>query len=325
MPEDDDDRRGLAEAQVESDLASKSDSSSFAGPLPSSVTLLNTVISVVALAGVVIHARWPSLKIDSVSVALLVAAVLPWLGLIMTHVKVGNLVEADFRRFEQRIERKVEMRVQRTESKVERVDGAVEGTSGGFNDAARIVGVDEAVEDRDGKLPPNEFKAPPTSGAVNLETPWERLENLVQEYNKIRATMSPGFRRTSAMTEVVQKMIQLAPELPDFDWSKNLESSDRGWRLAAYGYLYTLPRVDAVGPLVDSFTRVEDKPFGQYWGLKALNQALDKIDAETAKRIEPTLDAYATRLQPGTDRHVLVSQLLSAIRTRIRPGRAQVS
>ncbi len=144
--------------------------------------------------------------------------------------------------------------------------------------------------------------------------PEEELQHWIARYNEIRETQRSGYERTAAMTEVVQAMRKLASILPSFDWKQSLQSKDRGVRLAAYAYLFERPNCDAASPLVGTLTGgLEDKPFGQYWALKALRPVLDKCDSAKRQDVEPALRAFASRLGPGTDRQRELTRLLESM------------
>jgi hypothetical protein len=160
--------------------------------------------------------------------------------------------------------------------------------------------------------------APQPEVTAMPERPEQQLDNLTQQYNEIRATQFASSQRTLAMTRVIREMIRLAPQLHSFDWQSGLKSGDSGVRLAAYAFLYVRPTLEAVEALVRATTQVEDKPFGQYWALQALNQAKDKLDCDTARRIEPILSNFLASLGSRTDRYNLLKPLLGEIRDIIK-------
>ena len=72
-----------------------------------------------------------------------------------------------------------------------------------------------------------------------------------------------------------------------------------------------------MAPLVHIVTDgVEDKPFGQFWALEALQQTLERNASDPAvlKEIEPKLGAYLSRLPVGTDRWRVVREIVEVIR-----------
>lgn len=82
-----------------------------------------TVSIAVAAAAVlvaVLHAVWPELKIDAVTVVLLVVATLPWLSPMLRSIKLGG-VELEFREFRQQVKQELEKRDQHVEEISKRV------------------------------------------------------------------------------------------------------------------------------------------------------------------------------------------------------------
>jgi hypothetical protein len=156
---------------------------------------------------------------------------------------------------------------------------------------------------------------PSTTSSVRAQ---ERLDELIKRYNEIRSSQSAGPQRTADMTRVVLDMIQLADKLPNFNWQQNLESRDRGARLAAYSHLYGRPTEGAAIPLIRALTLVEDKPFGQYWALKSLEQQPSPSDCQSAQYIERTLGTFISSLLPGTDRYAVATRYRHTIGEVVR-------
>lgn len=261
-----------------------------------SAITLSAVITVTALAGVIVHLADPKLKVDSIVVALLVIAIIPWLGLIFKSVEIPGLFKGEFQDLTRRVER--------DSARIDKVENAV----------------DNEVEDLGGALQEARKAAPahPTVVVMPGQDPKRRLEDLIKEYNHIREEQPAGNPRTVAMTAVVQEMIDLAPQLQDFDWATSLKSTDRGVRLAAYAFLYAFPRREAVDSLVHTAVYVEDKPFAQYWALLALERATDQLDCDTARRVKPILESFLRSLRPGTDRYRVLRRLLPNVEEVIR-------
>jgi hypothetical protein len=136
-----------------------------------------------------------------------------------------------------------------------------------------------------------------------------KIRELAGEYNRIRWTMSSGPARTAAMEDVVRRMRSAWQSIKDVDVTLYLVSEDRGLRLAGFAYLYENPDPGQIPKLVDVLLK-EDKPFGQYWALQALEKQLDAhpepLDHDTRARLESLL----SRLGPGTDRARLLRPLL---------------
>lgn len=147
--------------------------------------------------------------------------------------------------------------------------------------------------------------------AEKAERSSDPIRQLADEYNQIRLTMPSGQQRTIAMTRVVTKMITALRDVRDFDVPAHLESNDRGLRLAAYAFLYAYPQPRWSTALAESVLEKEDKPFGQYWGLRALRSQCDQdasaLDANTRRRLQ----AWLEKLPTGSDRANELRAILS--------------
>ncbi|MGW7824693.1 hypothetical protein ACWGLF_43095 [Streptomyces puniciscabiei] len=140
--------------------------------------------------------------------------------------------------------------------------------------------------------------------------PTDPVDLLAAKYNKIRWTMPSGRARTRAMSEVVEEMLLQLDGARNFDVKSHLESPDRGLRLAAAAYLYANPDPAWVRPLARQAVR-EDKPYNEYWALKALRRVLrghcDQLDQETRDLLRNRMN----QMPPGTDRAEQIRTLLS--------------
>lgn len=244
---------------------------------------VSAIISVVALILAGVRLKWPDIKIDSITLGLMIIAVLPWLAPLFKSVKIPGGWEFVF---------KEAMEAKQTANEAK---GAAEST-------AKRVELASA-----GNLP-NVV----ASTADPMRSKEDELQLLVDKYNEIRETQRSGSARTAAMTDVFRQMIGLAPELKQFNVKKHLEAKNRGMRLASYAYLYALPNFALLDDLVISVIEVEDKPFGQYWGLEAVakvigNRKLGDLNPLTVEKLQ---NALLTRLHSGTDRHFLLSRIL---------------
>jgi hypothetical protein len=243
------------------------------------------------------------MQVDSIVVALLVIAIIPWLGLIFKSVEIPGLFKGEFQEMARTVHSHSK-EIDRNSEKIDTVETAIANE----------------IEDSRGTLQEASNAAPahPPVNFVPGQDPKQRLEALIKKYNDIRDTQPAGSARTLAMTAVIQEMIKLAPQNQDFDWWTSLNSSNRGARLAAYALLYARPKLEAVDALVHTIIHVEDKPFGQYWALLALEKATDKLDCETARRIKPILESsFLSSLPPGTDRYGVLQRLLHEVEVLI--------
>jgi hypothetical protein len=140
--------------------------------------------------------------------------------------------------------------------------------------------------------------------------PDNRITELAREYNRTRLTMPRGDARTTVMTSIVNQMISAFKDVPDFDIPSYLDSTDRGLRLAAYAYLYTYPDPSWTKALARTLLEREDKPFGQYWALRALQKQSDRDPAEIDSDTKRKLQDFLNELPPGSDRAIRLQKLL---------------
>lgn len=135
------------------------------------------------------------------------------------------------------------------------------------------------------------------------------IRSLAEEYNRTRLTMPSGHERTRVMEGIVNKMIAHFRDDPELDIRESLQSPDRGLRLAGFAYLYARPEPRRTSELVDALVDREDKPFGQYWALRALRaQCQEDPSALTSEARRRLTDE--TRFPPGTDRANQLQRLL---------------
>jgi hypothetical protein len=245
--------------------------------------ILRVIISIVALAAIASHLLWPALVIDGITLGLLILAALPWLAPLIKSIEVPGIGKVELQ----------EIKQQAQEAK----GAALSATQ---KAELALAGASPEVESY------TKVSAPRSAE--------QELENLVEKYNTIRATQPSGDARTSAMTGVVSKMIRLFPRLKSFDVETPLKERNRGKRLSAYAYLYANPDIAQLENLVNSVTQIEDKPFGQYWGIQAIGKVLGsrgnrEVNRETLYRLRQ----FLSKLQPGTDRHYELTRILSGI------------
>lgn len=66
--------------------------------------------------------------------------------------------------------------------------------------------------------------------------------------------------------------------------------------------------------LVFSVTQIEDKPFGQYWGLQSIGKVIGSRNGQKiSTRIVQQLREFLAKLQPGTDRYYELSRTLKEL------------
>ncbi len=237
---------------------------------------LKIIVSVLGILAAIVHAWKPELRVDSVTIILLVIAALPWAQPLIKSIELLG----------------VKLELQELQDKVAEAKGAAES-------ATRQVGLALAASSQ---VP--QTAAADERGAAN------EINSLAKEYNNIRATQSSGDARTDAMTRVVSRMVEVARRTQSFDLVTALAGKDRGVRLFAYAFLYERPDGAFLLPLVDSVTRIEDKPFGQYWGLQTLKKVLPLAPADKQRGAKESLRAFSERIPLGTDRDYELRQLL---------------
>lgn len=234
------------------------------------------------LAGV--HVWRPEVRIDSITVVLLVIVALPWLQPLIKSIELLG-VKLELQEFK--------LELQELRNKAAEAQGAAES-------ATQQAGL--ALASSAG--PPAD---PPGEGAG---ADADAIKSLAEEYNRIRDKQQAGNARTRAMTAVVQQMIDLAARAMLFDATTALRDANRGVRLFAYAYLYRRPDSGMLLPLIDSVTVVEDRPFGQYWGLQAIACVLAEAPRELLPQVRMRLLTFAAKLPAGTDRAYEVKKLL---------------
>ena len=236
-----------------------------------------------ALAAAILHVLVPTFVPDAITAGFLALALVPWLAPLIKSVEIPGVGKVELQ----------EVRREALEAK------------GAALSAERKA--DFAVAD----------VADTASGVRPVQAAsMPALDALAAEYNQIRATQESGAARTALMTTVVRRMIEASRSLDTLDVVSYLGSKDRGKRLAAFAWLYSRQRPDTglLDALVNSIVNIEDRPFGQYWGLQALSRLLGRTDrqhlsAETISRLRRLLG----KLRPGTDRHYELSRILESI------------
>ena len=241
------------------------------------VNATRIALSTVAVALAVAHVVWPGLKIDTITITLLLVAALPWLQTLFASISTP-LFSVQFRELKRR---------------VETLDGKVESSS-------RLM---TAYEARD--------RARRSDRASNVDA---TMTDLTQQYNDVRANMKSGPARTDVMTGLVGQMLAAIEAGASVDIDRGLHSADRGERLTAYAALYADPDPTKAAALANSLIQFEDSPFGQYWALQSLRRIVETSPANTID--DETIDellAYAKTLPPGSDRAYEVNRLLRVV------------
>jgi hypothetical protein len=244
------------------------------------------VFTAVALSVAAAHLLWPHLAIDAVTVGLLIIALLPWASSFLHSVEALG-VKAELRQQEQQIQ----------EAK-----GAAESANRRAEFAEQYSAARESTAAEAGL---DARSSPPHTDAEEV------FAELAREYNEVRERMRSGSGRTAVMTRIVSRMAALAPDLAHFDVEHALGAKDPGSRLSAYAYLYACPNFGYAEALVDTVTS-EDKPFNEYWGIRAIGRVLGSRpqDANIDMTVTKLRKHLENRLRPGTDRYYELSRIL---------------
>lgn len=255
--------------------------------------MLSIIVTVSALIIALVHLLLPTAKIDGVTLGLLALAALPWLSPFIKSVEIPGVGKIELQEVKEQVK---EVR--------EQVRDAVGGAASAVHKAELALAGASAA---------GGVVAPSVNGT---ELGTQDVLALAEEYKHIRDKQPSGPARTSAMTSVVQRMISLAPTLNAFDVESYLKDADMGKRLFAYVYLYTRPDFHQLARLVESVCRIEDKAFGHYWGIQAIERV---IGARGSVKVDPAivqkLKDFLSQLGPGTDRYYELDHLLRSLKT----------
>jgi len=243
---------------------------------------LRIVVSFFAVLLAAVHVWKPEIRIDSITIVLLVVCTLPW---VQPLVKVVELLG-------------VKIELQEMQKQVDEAKGAASSASQKAGLAISAFGVSQTHSSSDAVL-----------ATVSDEA---TIEELSEEYDNIRATQPSGGARTAEMTSVVRKMMELSQRTRSFDVFKALESRSGGKRLYGYAHIYVWPTSDYLGILVKTITSLEDTPFGQYWGLQALSHVVTKA-SNIHLELKERLRAFGNRLPRGSDREYELNRILKVI------------
>jgi hypothetical protein len=245
--------------------------------------LTRLMVTAVALAAVAGHLIWSNLKLDGAVVAMLLIALLPWLGSVFDSLELPGGWKLKYREIQQQLEQ--------THTQSQQAIGAAVSAS-----------------------QKADFALAASEPATGTGTASDQFNELVAKYNLVRATQQSSHARTKTLTQIVAQLVALAREIPDYPWQEAVSSDDRGRRVAAYAWLYARPNADACRLLARTLTSVrEDTDFGQYWNLQALQRCLQLADPDTAATLKPELERFLPSLPPNNPRHHELSDLLQQL------------
>lgn len=207
-------------------------------------------VTCAAMGAALAHLIWPGLKIDTISVALFGAAVVPWLGDLFKSIELPGGTKFEFAELTERVEA-AEETATRLSLKVD--DAAV---------TARVA------------------LAAGTAGWEETDdsSAREAVERLSKEYVEVRNSMPSGSARTLRQERLFAELVKATSQVRDLDVEAMLRSENAGARLAACARLFSMPEPAQLDSLIDTALR-EKLPFNQYWELKAIGRLVDEQGA----------------------------------------------
>jgi hypothetical protein len=246
---------------------------------------LRISITAGALVAIVLRIAFPTLfeRIDSISVALILIAAIPWLSPIISKISIPGLIETELRELKQDVrEAKDEV-------------ASVSKIAFRSQDIALLSGAERRFEiaNRDGSV--------------------QRLVELAKEYAAVRGSMPSGPARTAAMDKLFGQMLQEAGRL-EGNWPQHneaLRSKEAGEQLGAIAYAFAFPAAVDFSGLIES-VEIARQPFVQYWGLRAIQRAVDVGVGYSLKDAE-RLRILASAFRPGTDRFLIANSISRAL------------
>ncbi|GAA4605215.1 hypothetical protein BJY16_005300 [Actinoplanes octamycinicus] len=120
------------------------------GGTPRDVVVFGVVISALSVGLAIVHLIWPGLRIDAVTLALLVVAVVPWLGRIFASVELPGGWKLEYREFKRTVERELtekQQQVRDLSQRIDRVEQFVFTGDAAPERATRLRGVLEAFQE----------------------------------------------------------------------------------------------------------------------------------------------------------------------------------
>jgi hypothetical protein len=236
---------------------------------------ISMAVSALAALGIAVHLIWPDLKIDLVTVALLVLGCLPWLRGIVRSISLPGGASIEMRNYH---------RARAIAREEERQT----------NEAVRAVG--SAADAR--------------SASERIQ----EIGQLAERYETVRRDMSSGRERTRAMGEIARQILSLLPA-SGLDVSAGLLNPGAGRRLVAYLSLMARPDAAHGEELIETLTEREGIPYNQSWALRALGLILDRSGPDwVSPRSVALLAGMRDGLRPGSDRQVMLAEVVDRLR-----------
>jgi hypothetical protein len=255
---------------------------------------LGGAVSVVALLAAGTHLVWPGLKIDAITVLLIVVALVPWLGELLESIELPGGWKVKYRDLQERQDA-----LERTTAQADLRATEASSTAQAAFGAVRV-----------------SDDLPPTAETVRL---------LAEEYGRLRATQRQPVR-TAELDRLFGAMVGVVPRVPDFDPMRALRDDDAGMRAAGYAALYARPDPALLPEVVRALDR-ESTAFLQYWAIRTVAGMLERADpAAVPDAVFEELRALLDRLPQGTSRREQLALLLETRRDALlRPSAPPVS
>lgn len=241
--------------------------------------ILQIIVSLIAVIFLLIHMYWPTLKVDGITLGLLILILIPWMAPLIKSIEVPGVGKLELQEIKKDID-----------------DVKAVAKSADTKATLSLVNTFDRSN-----LSPNEALA------------LEHLDALISEYNQTRINEPYGNARTGKMTSINNNMIKLMGDIKDFDWEANLKTNDHGRRLAAISYLFSKADVGGLRQLIDTLIS-EETAFGQYWAIQALARIAEKSPLRNLdEAYKNKLKTYYKNLQKPSDRQYELEKLLTGV------------
>lgn len=264
-------------------------------------------VTTTALILIAVRLIWPHLSIDMITLVLLLAAALPWLGVVFSSVQLPGGWRVEYHQLAQRVER--------TERDVANVAHSARVALGAASTApVRPPRTTKKVTTPTITTPTvtTPVDHSPVPARPQAETPIDidlpaEVADLASEYARVIAA-AQGPERTGVMDRIFGRLVAVTPREADFDPTLALRSQHPGIRLAGYAYLYAHPQRELLEVLVDVLTDREYAAFSQYWAIRAIalvveSEGPDALSATAAGK----LMKFCRQLSPDSARaHTIV-------------------
>lgn len=240
---------------------------------------LQIIVSVVAVVFLIGHIFWPNLKIDGITLGLLILILVPWMAPLIKSIEVPGIGKLELQEIKKDID-----------------NAKAVAQSADTKASLSLVSTFDKSS-----ISPDEVAA------------LRHLKLLINDYNETRTKMPFSDIRTRRMTSIINNMIKLMNDIKNFDWAGNLHTNDHGKRLAAIAYLFAKADLQGLKPLIDAIT-TEETAFGQYWAIQALARLAEKFPLKDLEVTEKEkLKIFYNNLEKPSDRQYELQKILSGI------------